>query len=47
MGLIIFLIIFFIYVEKSAWRYKNEPGMTQDEIDAANAGCSYNPDNIW
>lgn len=40
MGLIIFLIIFFIYVEKSAWRYKDNPEMTQHDIDVANGGGS-------
>ncbi|WP_287396707.1 hypothetical protein [Treponema sp.] len=38
MGLIIFLIIFIIYVEKSAWRYKDEKPMTQHETDIANGG---------
>jgi hypothetical protein len=38
MGLIIFLIIFFIYVEKTAWRDKDNPPMTPHETDVANGG---------
>lgn len=40
MLLIIFLIIFFIYiyVEKTAWRDKDNPPMTPHETDVANGG---------
>ncbi len=38
MLLIIFLIIFFIYVEKTAWRDKDNPPMTRHELDVANGG---------
>ena len=38
MLLIIFLIIFFIYVEKTAWRDKDNPELTRHELDVANGG---------
>lgn len=38
MLLIIFLIIFFIYVEKTAWCDKDNPPMTRHELDVANGG---------
>ncbi len=45
MGLIIFLIIFFIYVEKSAWRYEDEEPISEEWLDLVNSGCPpYNPD---
>lgn len=45
MLLIIFLIIFFIYVEKTAHLHEDEPEMTQHEIDVANGGGSHFSDD--
>lgn len=42
----ILLVLIFIFIEKSAPFFEDEPEPTQKELDDANASCSYNPD-IW
>lgn len=43
----ILLVLVFIYIEKSAPFYKDNPEPTEEELDIANASCSYNPNDIW